>query len=96
MVFDMSGRDHPAGQLREIVSPAHQVELFAFFQRLFHRQDVDGLLFAGQLLDGLIDLLMLVLIKALRRQQVKDPQDRIFLQHDGPQHGLLQLHRLRG
>ena len=95
MIFNMGRGYHTAGQLRQIISPADEVQFLPFLQLLFDRQDIHRPLLTGQFLYGRIDLLVHLRVKALRCQQVEHGQDRILLQHDSPQDGLLQLHRLR-
>ena len=58
-------------------------------------QEVDGLRLAEEVLDGLVDLPVGLLVKGCRLKNVDDGIHRGLLEHAGPQHSFLQLDGLR-
>ena len=96
MVTQVCRRSHASGQIGYIDCSAGFLQRTHTTQFLAYRQHINRLVLACQLTDGFIHQTVLVFVENLRTQQVCDSAVRIFLNHDGAEHGIFQLLCLRG
>ena len=91
MVFDVGRRYDAIGEFRDVVGASHHLQLTALLELVGDSQNVDGLRLAEQILDGGEDLLVLVKIEGIGRQDVDNLIDGFLLQHQGTEHDFLEV-----
>ena len=82
-------------QAGEVGAAADRFELVASLERLRHGDDVDRLAALEQLEDGRVDRGVGLPVEVLGSQELRDLDDRVAVDEDGAEHGLLGLEALR-
>ena len=83
------------GEAGEVRPATDRLELVPPFQGLGHRHDVDRFATIEQVQDRRVDAGVGLPIEVLRAQELSDLDDRIPVDQDRPEHGLLSLKTLR-
>ena len=83
------------GQARQVAATADRLELIAPLERLRDRDDVDRLTALEQLENRRVDRAVRLAVEVRRAQELRDLDDRVAVDEDGAQHGLLGLETLR-
>ena len=92
---DVDGGRRLVREAREVGATADRLELVLALERLGDRDDVDRLAPLEQLERGGIDPAVRLAIEVGRAQELGDLDDRVAVDQDGTEHGLLGLETLR-
>ncbi len=93
--LDVGRRGHLLGQLRQIGRTPHALQLAAHLQTLGHGIEVDRFELARQILYGLVYEFVLLGIECVGRDILLHGYHAVAFEHQGAEHGLLQLDGLR-
>jgi hypothetical protein len=84
-----------AGQARQVAAAADRLQLFGPLEGFRDRDDVDRLAALEQLEDRPVDRAIRLAVEVLRAQELRHLDDRVTVDEDRAEHGLLGLQRLR-
>ncbi len=91
----MDGGRGRVRQAREVGSSADRLEFIAPFQRLRHGDDVDRLAPFEELDHRRVDRRVRLAVEVRRSKELGHLDDRVTVDQDGAEHGLLGLETLR-
>ena len=94
--LDVGRRTDLLGQLREVRSAAHLLQLLLGLEPLGHGIEVDGFQLHRQFVDRLVDQAVFLGVERLGGDELLHGDDAVLFEHQRTEHGLLQLDRLRG